>query len=294
MIHSMTGYGYAYQEESAFSVTAEIKSVNHRFLDISTYLPQGFRSLEGDIEQIVKQYIQRGKLDVTLTIHTASDPSKQVAVDWPLLQQYVAATADIQTEYAIKGSLELRDLLQIPGLFTMTQQTSADPEIQTAVNAVLHQACRDLTVMRRQEGTYLAKDLRARMNHLSTAITHLLEVVPEAVQTHKQRFTDRMNDILGTDTSLDEQVIMNEMAVYMDKTNIEEELTRLQSHVEQFQDYMSSDEQKIGKKLNFLQQEMNREMNTIGAKGNDFAISIEVVEMKDALESVREQIQNIE
>lgn len=293
MIRSMTGYGRESVETRSFSVTVELRSVNHRFSEMSVYLPRAFMIYEDQVKRLLAGYIRRGKVDAYVSIEGEGVFERGLRVDWNLLNEYKEALNQAEGQLSLSEGLTAGDLLQIPDVFTVIEKEKGAEHVKDALFQAVECAFRQLVDMRESEGHHLKLDLEERLNKIESSVNRMMERAPIVAESYRSRLQERMAAFLDGKAEIDEGRLMNEVAVFSDKANVEEELTRLTSHLSQFRNYLA-DGEAVGKKLNFLQQEMNREMNTIGAKGNDMVISAEVVEMKSELESVREQIQNIE
>lgn len=293
MIVSMTGYGRKSIETDVFSVTAEVRSVNHRFLEPTVYIPRPFMIYEDKVKRLLGQYIRRGKVDVYISIEGAGLYNRELNVDWHLLEQYIETMDEVKRRFSLSGELTTTALLEAPDAFSVTEKNQETGNVEEPLLQAVEEALRQLVEMRENEGDHLYDDLKRRLDHIESSVNRLVEYAPKVREQYCTRLRKRIEDFLDGTTELDEARMMNEIAVFSDKSDIAEELTRLKSHIEQFRKYLEDDDA-VGKKLNFLQQEMNREMNTIGAKGNDFDISVQVVEMKSELEKMKEQIQNIE
>jgi uncharacterized protein (TIGR00255 family) len=292
MIVSMTGYGRKSIETDAFSVMAEIRSVNHRFLEISVYLPRSFMVYEDKVKRLLAQYIRRGKVDVYISVEGAGLYNRKLQVDWHLLEQYVETMNEAKSRFSLSEELTTA-LFEAPDVFTVTENEGEVEHVEESLLQAVEGALEQLMEMRENEGRHLYGDFKQRLDHIELAVNRLFEDAPKVTEQYRTRLQKRIEAFLEGTIDIDEARMMNEVAVFSDKSDIAEELTRLKSHIGQFRKYLENEEE-IGKKLNFLQQEMNREMNTIGAKGNDFDISVQVVEMKSELEKIKEQIQNIE
>lgn len=293
MVHSMTGYGQETIDITSVSATVEIRTVNHRFLETSVYLPRPFMIYEEKVKQLAAQYIRRGKMDIYVTIAEDNVYERGLHVDWHLLQQYIEALSQARDDFSLSDDLRTTDLLQIPELFRVTDHGSVPSHVETALLDGIAGALRQVLAMRENEGEHLKADLVERLDILESSVHKLMDDAPKVVENYQSRLQEKVTSFLDGEAQLDEERLMNEVAVFSEKANIDEELTRFKSHLRQFRNYLVAEEA-IGKKLNFLQQEMNREMNTIGAKANDADMSVEVVEAKNELESIKEQIQNIE
>lgn len=293
MIKSMTGYGRESVDRESFSVTVEIRSVNHRFLEMSVYLPRQFMNYEDRVKRLLSDQLRRGKVDAYISIEGDGVYEKGLHVDWHLLKQYIETLNQARNHFSFSDELKTGDLLQLPNVLTVTEKENDTQQVEDALLHAVTGALRQFMDMRESEGRHLQADLENRLGKVESSINKLIEQAPKVAEDYHSRLQERVTAFLDGKFGLDEGRLMNEVAVFTDKANVEEELTRLKSHLIQFRKYLSEQEA-VGKKLNFLQQEMNREMNTIGAKANNFDMSVEVVEMKSELESIREQIQNVE
>lgn len=292
MVMSMTGYGRESKEMGSFSVTVEVKSVNHRFSEISVYLPRPFMVYEEKVKRLYGKYIQRGKVDVYISVAGEGLYDRSLSVDWDLLSQYIERLKEARNRFSLSGEVTVDDLLKVPDAFAVTNKDGAEQLEEVLLDAAGN-ALKQLLEMRKAEGLHLREDLQERLDKIESSVNALTEHAPKVRARYQERLSERVKTFLDGKTDIDEARILNEVAVFSDKADISEELTRLRSHVLQFRKYLN-EEGPIGKKLNFLQQEMNREANTIGAKGNDVDISVHVVELKSELEKIKEQIQNIE
>ncbi|MDO4845845.1 MAG: YicC/YloC family endoribonuclease [Oscillospiraceae bacterium] len=282
---SMTGYGSATEILGGREITAEIRSVNSRYLDCSVKLPRAFSFAEDPAKQLVKRHITRGKADVYITVNTPEGTDALVSVNRPVLEGYLAAMRSIAEEYGVRDDVTVSTLARMPDVFTIDK-------LQKDILAVLENALTRFDQMREQEGTALAADLRAKAEGFCKLVERVEERTPETLAAYRRRLTEKLQEVLG-DTNIDESRILTEAAIYADKIAVDEETVRLRSHLKQLEQMLAAQEP-IGRKLDFLLQEMNRETNTIGSKGNDLEQAKTVVEMKAELEKIREQIQNIE
>lgn len=293
MLLSMTGFGRAVSDLHAQRVTIEIKSVNHRYLDISFNIPRQLTYLEDKMKQLIKSSVNRGKVSVYLAIEGQPLSSQTIETNWPLLQQYIEACQQIVERYPIQNDIGLSDILQIPDIFMAQETTVSLGELEPAILQTATNAIKDLEDMRRREGEYLSRELSERNIYLKKLVLELKEYAPSVKKTYLNRLEKHVVDFLAGHHEIDEQRLLNEVAIFADKSNIDEEITRLASHLEQFSVILDQKEPK-GRKFDFLLQEMNREINTIGSKANDVIISRSVVEIKSELEKLREQVQNVE
>ncbi|MDF1506643.1 YicC family protein [Robertmurraya sp. DFI.2.37] len=291
MIVSMTGFGRSKAELETCSVTVEIKAVNHRFLEFNIRMPRQLLVVEDKIKKKIAEHVTRGRIEVFVTVEGTGHLSSNVVVDWPLLDKYVQSIKAIQNKYKLEDSFSLRDLLLREDLISIEEGHEGNPELEQLVLHAIENAAAQLKQMRIVEGKVLESDLHNQLNILSEKTTLLKKYAPQVVELYRERLRKRMEEF--TNGVVDEDRMVNEIAIFADKADINEELTRLESHISQFYQIMSLTEP-VGRKLDFLLQEMNREVNTIGSKGNDSSIAREVVEMKSLLEKMKEQVQNIE
>lgn len=293
MILSMTGYGRHSKQTGEISVTVELKSVNHRYSEISVYLPRPFIVYEEKVKRLLAKSIQRGKVDVYISVEGAGLYNKGLEVDWHLLGDYVTALREAKHRFSLSGDISQADLLQASGVFSVIEKNDGASDLEEILVNTVSGALNQLIEMRKDEGLHLSHDLQHRLGQIESSVKKLKEHAPKVAEAYRIRLQGRIEEFLEGKAGLDEARMLNEVAVFSEKADITEELTRLESHIGQFRKYLE-DGSPVGKKLNFLQQEMNRETNTIGAKSNDFSISVEVVELKSELEKIKEQIQNIE
>ncbi|MBM7644302.1 uncharacterized protein (TIGR00255 family) [Scopulibacillus daqui] len=293
MLLSMTGYGRAFNDTGKHRISAEIKSVNHRYLDISLNIPRQLIYLEDKMKQIIKKSVKRGKVYLYLTIDGEPLSSQKVDVNWPLVEQYIEAFHQLEDRYSIKNNIQMSHFLECQDIFIANETALDLNDVENDILKVVHQSVEELCAMRQKEGENIAEDLSGRLGLLEKKLNELKDEAPHVKEQYKQRLEKHVKEFLEGHAEIDEQKLYNEVAVFSDKSNIDEELTRLDSHINQFAAFMVQTEP-VGRKLDFLIQEMNREINTIGSKGNNAAISRHVVDIKSELEKIREQVQNIE
>ena len=293
MIKSMTGYGRAREVRSRRDITVEVRSVNNRYLDCNVKLPRMYAFAEDAVKKHVQQAVSRGKVDVFITVDaTAADVSK-VAVNRPLAAQYAAALEELA---AVCGTADYRPapevLARFPDVLTVTKEDEDLETVSADLCAVLDAALASYNAMRAVEGRKLAEDIAGRLDTIEALTGRVEERSPETVAEYRQKLTARMEEVLQS-TSIDEQRILMEAAVYADKVAVDEETVRLRSHAAQLRTMLESGEP-MGRKMDFLIQEVNRESNTIGSKCSDVAIAQVVVGLKAEVEKMREQVQNVE
>ena len=292
MIKSMTGYGRAQGSFSGGDITVEVKSVNNRYLDCGVKLPRGYAYLEEGIKSQVQKSISRGKVDVFITINAAGADNVKISVNEPVAKGYIDAMHRLVQEYGIQDDISASAISRFSDVFLVEKQEQDENEVKSAISGVVAQALNAFDAMRTREGEALKTDLLQKAEGILTLVSKVEERSPITVKAYRERLTSKMQEVLE-DRQIDEARIIQEAAIYADKVAVDEETVRLRSHVDQLQN-MLSEGGVIGRKLDFLMQEMNREANTIGSKGNDVEQARNVVNIKSELEKIREQIQNIE
>ncbi|MFJ7638659.1 YicC/YloC family endoribonuclease [Peribacillus sp. NPDC097206] len=291
MVTSMTGYGRGESQNEQVKVFAEIKTVNHRFCEYTIRMPRQLLVLEEKVKKMASEYIRRGRVELFITVEGKSLVSKNVDIDWNLADQYVSLMDAVKGKYNLGGSISLQDILQLESIFLMEEVATVPSDLEKLLMESVKGALENLKQMRVQEGQGLASDLQSQLKKFAEIVAGVKTYAPSVVKQYKDRLTIKLSEL--TDGMIEDSRIVTEAAIFADKCDINEELTRLDSHVQQFSDTLKQG-QPIGRKLDFLVQEMNREVNTIGSKANDSAITKEVVEMKSLLEKLKEQVQNIE
>ena len=292
MIKSMTGYGRAQGSFSGGDITVEIKSVNNRYLDCGVKLPRGYAYLEEGVKSQVQKAISRGKVDVFITINAAGADNVKISVNEPVAKGYIDAMHRLVQEYGIQDDISASAISKFSDVFLVEKQEQDENEVKSAISGVVAEALGAFDAMRTREGEALKTDLLQKAEGILTLVSKVEERSPITVKAYRERLTAKMQEVLE-DRQIDEARIIQEAAIYADKVAMDEETVRLRSHVDQLQN-MLSEGGVIGRKLDFLMQEMNREANTIGSKGNDVEQARNVVSIKSELEKIREQIQNIE
>lgn len=292
MIKSMTGYGRAQGSFSGGDITVEVKSVNNRYLDCGVKLPRGYAYLEEGVKSQVQKTISRGKVDVFITINAAGADNVKISVNEPVAKGYIDAMHRLVQEYGIQDDISASAISRFSDVFLVEKQEQDENEVKSAISGVVTEALDAFDAMRTREGEALKTDLLQKAEGILTLVSKVEERSPITVKAYRERLTAKMQEVLE-DRQIDEARIIQEAAIYADKVAVDEETVRLRSHVDQLQN-MLSEGGVIGRKLDFLMQEMNREANTIGSKGNDVEQARNVVNIKSELEKIREQIQNIE
>ncbi len=291
MVISMTGFGRSKAESGPFSVNVEMKTVNHRFCEFNFRMPRQLIKIEDKMKKKLNQHIRRGRVEVYVTLEGEGTVTRKVLADWQLIDEFYRFVLEAKNKYGIEGQITLKELLSREELVHIEESEAENEELENLVLKAVEQAASQLKQMRIAEGAAMKKDLESNLGQILTVVSQLKESAPLVVEAYQERLTKRMQELLQG--QVDEGRIITEVAVFADKADINEEVTRLNSHIQQFFQTLEVNEP-IGRKLDFLVQEMNREANTIGSKANDAAIAKKVVELKSLLEKLKEQIQNIE
>ena len=292
MIRSMTGYGRDQQLLHGRSITVEIRSVNHRYFEFSCRAPRGCAFLEDRLKRALQSAISRGKVEVSLTLQTIENRHTSVAVDHALAGQYLTALRALGEEYSLPDDLTLSVVARLPDVFTVCRDEEDEEELAADVLSVLQNALARFVAMRETEGERLRADVLSRLSVMEEHLSFVEERSPQTLEEYRARLTARLTELLNGAVP-DENRILTEAGIVADRLAVDEETVRLRSHFAQLRKIMESTEP-VGRKLDFLVQEMNRETTTIGSKCSDTAIAGHVVEMKSEIEKIREQIQNIE
>ena len=292
MIKSMTGYGRAVETVNAREFTVEVRSVNNRYLDASVRLPRMLSFAEESVTQAVKASVSRGKVDVFVTVeHTGEEPVT-VALNEGLAAGYCRALGEMEEKLGVRNDLTAGLLARLPDVFRVEKAPEDLEAVSEALCDTARAALEDFDRMRSREGEKLAQDLLGRLDTLERLNAQVEERGPERVTAYRERLYQKLREVLE-DRQIDESRVLTEAALFADRVAVDEETVRLRSHIQQFRD-MVAQGSPIGRKLDFLIQEMNRETNTIGSKANDLELSTVCVEMKAELEKLREQVQNVE
>ena len=292
MAKSMTGYGRAQQMLGGRDITVEIKSVNHRFFEFSARVPRAYGYLEERLKSYVQGQISRGKVEVGVTILTVEGQNAVVEANRELAGAYVDALRKIGEEAGLKDDLTLSTLTRFSDIFTVRREAEDEEEIWAAVRTVADEAVNRFVAMRAAEGERLRADLLGRLESIGRGVALVKEQSPRTVEAYRERLAAKIREVLA-DRQIDETRIVTEAAIFADRVAVDEETVRLENHLVQFREILGSD-YPIGRKLDFLVQEINREANTIGSKAQDVAVAQVVVDIKSDVEKIREQIQNIE
>lgn len=289
----MTGYGKGEYENELYRFTIEIKSVNHRYNDISVKMPRHISYLEDSIKKAIKEKISRGKVDVYINLDYVNDSAIDVKVDIPLALSYKNALEELKAELNIEDNIRLNNILGMNEVVKTERKNIDENLVADCLMKALGLAIEHITGMREKEGEELKKDMLIKLDHIENFLEIIEERSPFVVVEYRDKLRDRIDELLDNSISIDEERLSSEVAIFADKSSIDEEIVRLKSHIKQFISILE-EEDSVGRKLDFLIQEFNREINTIGSKANDIIISKNVVDLKAELEKIREQVQNIE
>jgi uncharacterized protein (TIGR00255 family) len=292
MIRSMTGFGKKMAVWQDTSLSVEMRSVNHRFLEVAVRVPRSMADLEDGIKKAVQQRCRRGRIDVTVSLHGGKSGAKTVQLDRHLAKQYHQALCDLKKTLRLGGAIDVGLLAGFRDLFATSDEPVNQTELHGRILELAGEALNQLERMRRHEGQALAQDFSAHVRQLREHTRQIAERAPRLAEESYQRLQSRIEKLMATDIP-DHPRLLQELAVLADRCDISEELVRLESHMVQFEHTLDSDEA-VGKTLEFLLQEVGREVNTIGSKANDAAVTQSVVAMKAEVEKMREQVQNVE
>lgn len=289
----MTGFGRGDSQVLDKSFQVELKSVNHRYMDVSIKMPKKFTYLEESIRKVIKSHIQRGRIEVYITYENIGESDTSISVDMPLAKEYLKALVKLEEELSIENDVTTSMIARFPDVIRVEKKEDNEDEIWQSLEEALNGALNQLVTMRADEGNKLELDLLKRLNKTKDFLAKVKERTPIIIQEYRQKLNDRIKEMLNEEFLLDDSRIATEVALFADRSNITEEIVRLYSHIDQFKNTLEEDDS-VGRKLDFLLQEMNREANTIGSKANDLILSNLVINIKSEIEKMREQIQNIE
>ncbi len=292
MIKSMTGYGRFEGVIDGRNVVFEIKSVNHRFLELQCRTPRGCGFIEETIKNLVSRYVTRGKADVFVSIEADENLAAEVTLNRSLATGYVNALRELRDEYGLADDISVSSVAKYNDIFTVRKAPENEEKICSIVQQAGTQALEAFVAMREREGEKLKADVLSRCDTIIGIVEEIEKRSPQIVEEYRQRLYERISEILN-DTTAEPQRILTEAAIFADKTAVDEETVRLRSHIDQLREMLSGN-QAVGRKIDFIVQEMNREANTIGSKVSDAELAHKVVDIKAEIEKIREQIQNIE
>lgn len=294
MIKSMTGFGRGEYSDGGRNVTVEIRSVNHRYGDITVKMPRRYSFAEETVKTAVKDVVKRGKADVSVMVDTLTEGDLTVRLNEPAAAQYMENLRALQKKHRLAGEIDIALLSSMPDVLRTVPDVEDEKSVKEAVGRAAAQAAEAIDAMRIAEGGKLAEDLMMRGRLIRDIVRQIGERAPQIAGEYVMKMKERIAELLDGAVEIPEERILTEAAIFADKSNITEELVRLDSHMQQLGQILTKAEDPAGKKLDFLVQEMNREANTIGSKANDLTITSLVLEAKSEIEKIREQVQNIE
>ncbi len=292
MIKSMTGYGRSELHTESMRLAVEIKSVNNRYLDIGIKMPRQLNPLEAQIRAELKKYMQRGKVDVYITYEDLKKSNVSVNYNQKLAGEYLQHLRQMKEDFGLDDDIRVSSLSRYPDVLSIAEESMDEGALWESIQGVVSDAAEKFQQARVVEGEFLYKDLLGKLNEMEEHVNFITERSPKLVAAYRQRLTEKVKELLG-DSALDEGRIIQEVTMYADKVCVDEELVRLRSHIEATRKALGGKEG-VGRKLDFIAQEMNRESNTILSKSDDLEVSDHAIELKTTVEKVREQIQNVE
>lgn len=292
MLKSMTGFGRCEDSNEERKIIVEMKAVNHRYCDITIKMPKKLSFFEAGIRNVLKQYIGRGKVDIYITYEDFTEKNECVKYNEDIAKEYLQYLKKMSETFQIENDIKVSALSRFPDVFTLEEQSIDEKELWKQIENAVRRASEQFVQSRIAEGENLKKDLIAKLDGMISYVNYIEERSPLIVTEYRQKLTAKVNELLG-DTQIDDSVLATEITIFADKICVDEETVRLRSHIDNMKTALESGEE-IGRKLDFIAQEMNREANTILSKANDLDITNKAIELKTDIEKVREQIQNIE
>ncbi|MCI8610150.1 MAG: YicC family protein [Firmicutes bacterium] len=294
MIKSMTGFGRSEYTDGKRNIIVEIKSVNHRYSDISVKMPRRYGFAEDKIKAAIKEKLRRGKIDASIIVENITENDVNIKLNEMLAQQYYDNLTALKEKFNVEGDITLSYLASLPDVMKAIPDVEDEEEITKAILIPVAEAAANLEQMRAVEGQKLAEDLIAKGENIKSILDKIAQRAPQVSIAYTEKLRERITELIGNSVQVPEDRILVEAAIFADKCAIDEEITRLNSHLIQMKEIITASTQPDGKKLDFLVQEMNREANTIGSKANDITITGHMLDIKSEIEKIREQVQNIE
>lgn len=294
MVKSMTGFGRSEYTDDKRVITAEIKSVNHRYCDISVRMPRRYSFAEEKIKSTVKETVRRGKIEVSIMVENTDDSDMNIKLNTAIARQYFDSLNELKNALGMDDAVRLEYIASLPDVLKSVPDVEDEDEITRLLCTTVADAVHHHDEMRRTEGEKLSEDILMRGGLIAALVKEIEERSPETVNEYAEKLKSRIAEMIGGSIVATEERILLEAAVFADKVNVTEETVRLASHIQQLENIIKKGQQSDGKKLDFLVQEMNREANTIGSKANDLEITNRVLAIKSEIEKIREQVQNIE
>lgn len=296
MVYSMTGFGRGEAADSSYRITVEVKTVNNRYLDLSVRLPRSLNAFEGKVRELSKDFLKRGKVDFFISCESLEHADTGLDYNSKIAGEYIRCFHEMAKEYGLKDEISVATIARMPEVFK-TQQVAADESVlQSLLAEAVTKACQALNEARAREGDFLREDLKNKLDVISAHVDFIEQKSPLLVKAYEEKLRERIKSLME-DKQIDESRLLTEVAIFADKSAIDEELVRLSSHLEAFRLAITGEsayKEGVGRKLDFIVQEMNRESNTILSKSSDMEVSARAVELKTEIEKIREQIQNLE
>lgn len=292
MLKSMTGFGRYELDNSERKLIVEMKSVNHRYLELSIKMPKKLSFFEGAIRNVLKQYISRGKVDMFITYEDYSEGKACVKYNEEIAREYYNGLIKMSEDFDIANDVKVSVLSKFPDVFTLEEQTIDEEQLWEMLKTAVEAAASKFVQTRIDEGEHLKNDINAKLDGMLELVAFIEEREPQIVSEYRKKLTDKVNELLG-DVKIDDSVLATEITVFADRICVDEETVRLKAHINSMKETLK-DGVNIGRKLDFIAQEMNREANTILSKANDLIVSNKAIDLKTEIEKIREQIQNIE
>ncbi|MBS5190982.1 MAG: YicC/YloC family endoribonuclease [Eubacterium ramulus] len=292
MIKSMTGFGRCELSNEKRKITVELKSVNHRYLDVNIRMPKKLNFFESAIRTLLKEYMQRGKVDMFISYEDYSEQTLAVKYNATIAKEYLTYLQQMADEFNLENDIRVSSLSRYPEVLTMEEQSADEDELWSDLSQAIREACTQFVATRTTEGEHLKQDLVEKLHHMRDNVDKVEQRAPQIIAEYRSKLMEKVNELLG-DTQIDEARLSTEIVLFADKICTDEETVRLKSHITSMLNALERSEG-IGRKLDFIAQEMNREANTILSKSNDLETSDIAIELKTEIEKVREQIQNIE
>lgn len=292
MIKSMTGFGRGHSILNGRDITVEIRAVNHRYFEFNSRLPRSIGFAEERLKSMLQEHIHRGKVEVSVLLSSVEQADEKIIINREIVRDYVEALRSVREEFSLQDDLSLSDIMRMPDAFTVVKTETDEEQLWLDIKATAEEAMAHFLAMREAEGERMKQDILSRLAKIEEWVGEIEKASPQLVADYRKRLYDKMSDVLDS-VNIDESRILLEAGIFSEKTAVDEETVRLHSHIAQFRSMLEGGGQ-VGRKLDFLVQEMNRETNTIGSKVQDIRVTGIVVDQKSEIEKIREQIQNIE
>ncbi len=291
-MRSMTGFGRAENTSGDWQIEIEVSGVNRKQTDVSLNIPASLQELDGELRRILTESVSRGRIQARVILNHAGASATHLNFDEGLASQYIEAARSLSQNHDVETRLTAADLFRAPGLFRIEESNASAEDLRDLIRETLQQALSDFRTMQEREGSYLRDDLAERIDKIEEELKGLRDLAPRVPQLHREHLHQRLKES-GLEINLDDDRVLREIALFAERSDITEELTRLDCHIGQFREYLATTDA-VGRSMDFLCQELNREFNTIGSKANDAEIAQRIVNAKTELEKIREQVQNVQ